>query len=58
MDLKKIVINTKIWVDSAQDRNYWRDFVNMALTIKIRNKKNMYYLHNGMEHVLCDVSAG
>ena len=24
MDLKEIGINTSNWVDSAQDRNYWR----------------------------------
>ena len=28
MDLKNIGINTKIWVDSAQDRDYLRVFVN------------------------------
>ena len=28
MDLKEIGINTRNWVDSAQDRNYWRAFVN------------------------------
>ena len=24
MDLKEIGINSRNWVDSAQDRNYWR----------------------------------
>ena len=28
MDLKEISINTRNWVDSAQDRNYCRDLVN------------------------------
>ena len=28
MDLKKIGINTRNWVDSAQDRDYWRPLVN------------------------------
>ena len=28
MDLKEIGINTRNWVDSAQDRNYWRTLVN------------------------------
>ena len=28
MGLKEIVINTRTWVDSAQDRNYWRALVN------------------------------
>ena len=28
LDLKEIGINTKNWVDSAQDRDYWRALVN------------------------------
>ena len=31
MDFKEIVINAGNWIDSAQDRNYWRAFVNAAL---------------------------
>ena len=31
MDLNEIVINTRIWVDSTQDRDYWRALVNAAL---------------------------
>ena len=31
MGLKGIVINAGYWVDSAQDRNYWRALVNAAL---------------------------
>ena len=30
MDLKEIGINTRNWVDSAQDRGYWRALVNAA----------------------------
>ena len=30
MDLKEIGISTRNWVDSAQDRDYWRAFVNAA----------------------------
>ena len=30
MDLNEIGINAGNWVDSAQDRNYWRAFVNAA----------------------------
>ena len=33
MDLKEIVTNTRNWVDSAQDRDYWRTFVNAALNL-------------------------
>ena len=35
MDLKEIVINTRNWVDSAQDRNYWRALVNAALNLRV-----------------------
>ena len=35
MDLKEIVINTRNWVDSAQDRDYWRALVNVALNLWI-----------------------
>ena len=31
MDLKEIGVNTRIWVDSAQDRDYWRALVNASL---------------------------
>ena len=31
MDLKEIGINTRYWIDSAQDRDYWRALVNAAL---------------------------
>ena len=35
MDLKEIGIITRNWIDSAQDRDYWRDLVNAALNILI-----------------------
>ena len=35
MDLKEIGINTSNWVDSAQDRDYWRTLVNAALSLRI-----------------------
>ena len=35
MDLIEIAINTKNWVDSAQDRGYWRGLVNTALNLLI-----------------------
>ena len=31
MDLEEIGINAGNWVDSAQDRNYWRALANAAL---------------------------
>ena len=35
MDLEEIVINAGNWVDSAQDRNYWRALVNVALNLRV-----------------------
>ena len=31
MDLKEIGVNTRDWVDLAQDRDYWRTLGNPAL---------------------------
>ena len=31
INLNEICINTRHWVDSAQDRDYWRSLVNLAL---------------------------
>ena len=33
MDLEEIGISAGNWVDSAQDRNYWRALVNVALNL-------------------------
>ena len=35
MDLEEIGFNVGNWVDSAQDRNYWRAIVNAALTLRV-----------------------
>ena len=35
MDLKEIDINTRNWVDSAQDRDYWRALVNAVLNLRV-----------------------
>ena len=35
MDLHQIGINTRNWVDCAQDRNYWRALVNTALNFRV-----------------------
>ena len=35
MDLEEIGMNAGNWVDSAQDRNYWRAFVNAALNLRV-----------------------
>ena len=31
MNLKEIGVNTRNWVDSTQDRDYWRALLNAAL---------------------------
>ena len=35
MDLEEIDINVGNWVDSAQDRNYWRALVNATLNLRV-----------------------
>ena len=34
MDLEEIGTNAGNWVDSAQDRNYWRVLVNVELNLR------------------------
>ena len=35
MDLEEIGIKAGNWVDSAQDRDYWRAFVNASLNLRV-----------------------
>ena len=35
MDPEEIGINAGNWVDSAQDRNYWRALVNVTLNLRV-----------------------
>ena len=35
MDLEEIGINAGNWIDSAQDRDYWRALVNAALNLRV-----------------------
>ena len=35
IDIKDICINTRNWVDSAQDKDYWRTLVQPALNLRI-----------------------
>ena len=35
MGLKEIGVNRRNWVDSAQDRDYWRAIVNAALNLQV-----------------------
>ena len=34
-DLKEIGINTRNWIDSAQDRDYWRALVNATMNLRV-----------------------
>ena len=35
MDLKEIGINTRNWVNLAQDKDYWRALVSVALNLRV-----------------------
>ena len=35
MDLKEVCINMRNWIEFAQDRDYWRALVNVALNIRV-----------------------
>ena len=35
MNLKEMGINTRTWVDSAHDRDYWRALVNATLNLRV-----------------------
>ena len=35
MDLGEICINAGNWVDSAQDRSFWRALVNASLNLRV-----------------------
>ena len=35
MDRKELGINMRNWVDSAQDRDFWRALVNVALNLPV-----------------------
>ena len=36
MDLKEIGVNTRNWVDSTQDRYYWRALLNAVLNLRVQ----------------------
>ena len=35
MDFKEIGVNTRNWVDSVQDMDYWRALLNAALNLRV-----------------------
>ena len=34
-NLREIGANSRNWIESTQDRNYWRPFVNVALNLRV-----------------------
>ena len=44
MDLKEIGIGTSKWVDSAQDRDYWRELLNAALSSGFHKGPSINYV--------------
>ena len=59
MNLEEIGINAGNWVDSAQDRSYWRVLVNAALNTGFHKLK----VHGSMNSrftagKICDVTLG
>ena len=43
INLKEISISRKNWVDSAQDRNYWRALMNAILIVLVHEPWSYYY---------------
>ena len=36
IDIREIGTSTRNWIDSAQDRDYWRTLVNVTLNVRSR----------------------
>jgi hypothetical protein len=43
--LKEIGINTRNWVDSTQDRDYWKALVNAALILRISEAMDLVIIY-------------
>ena len=35
IDLKEIGVSRRFWIDSSENRDYWRDLVNAALNFRV-----------------------
>ena len=46
MGLKEIGIYTRNWVDSAEDRDYWRPLVNAAMNLRVPKVIELVSLEN------------
>ena len=53
MDLKEIDINTRNWVDSVQDRGYWRALVNVALNLRVPYAMELVF-HGNRRFFACE----
>ena len=45
MNLKEIGINTRNWIDLAQDRDYWRALENAALNLLVPTAMKLVYYY-------------
>ena len=45
MDLEEIGINAGNWVDSFQDRDYWRALVNAAMNFRVPQVMELVYYY-------------
>ena len=45
MDVKEIGINRRNWIDSTQDRDYWRALVNEALNLRVSEAMELVNFH-------------
>ena len=45
MNLKEISIDMRNWVDLAQDRDYWRAFVNASLKLRLHKPLSYKFLN-------------
>ena len=48
IDLEEIGINTRIWVYSAQDREYWRALVSDALNLRVPQAMELQLYAQGL----------
>ena len=61
MDLKEIGINTRIWVDSDQDRDNWRVLVTASVTwriscfFRVRTRSSNYLSYSWSPEVQCRI---
>ena len=55
MNLEEIGINAENWIDSVQDRDYWRALVNTALNLRVPLAMELISLSSV---ILCIIKIG